>query len=429
MSVWECISLNPHVRDAPFCPPANLAHLTPDGAWRCVAGRKEAAPAPRLGWQGVSSKGWAAGLGGPGASPATARPPTLNLPPFPRPFHTAAEVFQLAADGVAPSSLLPSTHSSGPTASPATPLLAGLGPASGGSSLGFSPAAASFEPGTGLARPSSASALLPLPVTLGTGGLGQLPGSGPTAAPLSPAPGVASGGYGRLPDSIYGSESPTSSGGASSLSLGGPGRLGGGGASGSGGRLNVGAQPFTLGSGGGSNGVSPAVGGQLRPPSASASPLSVSSFGGMGGGGSSLAASAPAFSPRPPTSDLPSMRSSPALMRGSALSSLASSAAASPMIPPFSAGALRSLQASHHHQPLGQHLPPPAFPPPRQQQQPAPRPLLRHDSSPAPVPGLLSAGQGSEPGGTASTSAALPPGVDADSDGAQYCGGCHSCRL
>lgn len=30
-SVWDCFSLDPQDRDAPFRPPANLAHLTPDG--------------------------------------------------------------------------------------------------------------------------------------------------------------------------------------------------------------------------------------------------------------------------------------------------------------------------------------------------------------------------------------------------------------
>jgi hypothetical protein len=30
-SVWDCFSLEPKDRDAPFLPPANLAHLTPAG--------------------------------------------------------------------------------------------------------------------------------------------------------------------------------------------------------------------------------------------------------------------------------------------------------------------------------------------------------------------------------------------------------------
>lgn len=35
-SVWECYSLDPQSRDAPFHLPANLAHLTPDGACACL---------------------------------------------------------------------------------------------------------------------------------------------------------------------------------------------------------------------------------------------------------------------------------------------------------------------------------------------------------------------------------------------------------
>lgn len=303
----------------------------------------------------------------------------------------------MAADGVSPSSLLPPRASA--TSGPATPLLSGLG--SGGTGSGLSLAAAAFVPSTGLARPSSGSGGgLPLPLPLGPSGLGQLAGSG-ASGPASPAPAAAAA-YGRLPDSIYGSESPTSSGGGS-VTLG---SRGGG--------LNVAAQPFTFGgsggssyglphtgSAGGSSAASPAGSSQLRAASAGPSPLSMSSLASGGGGGSSsLAPSAPSFSPALTTSNFGSRRSTPA---------------GSPMVPGLGGG-LSMLPAQQ--QGLGQQLPPPTFPAPRLQQQLAPRPAAG-GAALASWP----AGDAQAPASASSSAAQLPQGVDADSDGAR-CGCC-----
>ena len=251
----------------------------------------------------------------------------------------------MVADGITPSSLLAaSAQSATPATSPATPLLgiAGLGP---------SPSTSG-----GLERPASSgglpSGMLPLPLQLGSGGFGQLPTSSQSAPMIPFLPAAAA--YGRLPDTLYGSESPTSSAGGSRMSLGASGRLGG---STSGTTLNVSAQPFTLGgsgASGSSGGFSPAItsassgaglgslGGQLRTPTPTASPQGSGGTSSYGGPGStSLGGSFGAASPAPPPSLLGSATLSAGRGFGGSLgASLSGSAVVSPLVPPLGTGYL-----------------------------------------------------------------------------------------
>lgn len=220
-------------------------------------------------------------------------------PPYCIPTPCAAEVFQLATEGIAPSSLLPATPAAGGTSCPATPLPAGLGPAPAGSTSGGS---ALLLPAAGLQQQRSYSGLP------SNGTPPQLAALTCQSAPVSP--------YGRLPDSLYTTNPTTSSGLAAAagrpstaggLPSAGSGRMAGGGIG-----LNVSARPFTFGGGGSGGGFgstaavprpsgrqdslgSPVLraGSQLR--SASPSPLGPS-FGGSSGG-LSQASTAPAFSP------------------------------------------------------------------------------------------------------------------------------------
>ncbi|KAL4859186.1 putative aldo-keto reductase 2 [Chlorella vulgaris] len=231
---WECYGLDPHNPDAPAILPANLAHLTPD------------------------------------------------------------EVFRLAAQGVAFSSLVPQQQmgSSTPTTSPSTPLLSGLSPAMN------SGVSCSFTPTAGL-RPASASSAgsgppapgvgLPLPLSLPMmpgGGSGQLPAAG--SAPAAAHNGSQQGnGYNKLPDNLYGSDSPRGNGTSSSSSaaFSSSTKLGGG--------LNVSARPFAFAGGAAAFGPAassplPALptgsaSARLRSSSARASPEgAMLSFGGGG---------------------------------------------------------------------------------------------------------------------------------------------------
>ncbi|PSC71010.1 Tbc2 translation chloroplastic isoform B [Micractinium conductrix] len=298
-NVWDCFTLDPSNRDAPpFCPPANLAHLTPD------------------------------------------------------------EAFQLAADGVPPSSLLegpshaPSSCYATPVASPATPLLAS-GPATGsstGSVSGLGPAV--LRPPSAAGSGGALAGLLPQPLPLA--GLGGSRASPPAAA-------ADSGGYGRLPDCLYANESPLASPLAS-----GSGRFGlmgsGGGGGGSGG-LNVSARPFSFGGGGGGGGRhSAGTAGGLAPSYSSTSGgpayLTGSNRTGSGGSGGFGGVRSSSGTWGPPAAASFDRPASPALPRAAGLtgssgstssaSSLPGSNAASPAPPPFGGLHSGSTQAGFH---------------------------------------------------------------------------------
>ncbi|KAL4426696.1 hypothetical protein ABPG77_004752 [Micractinium sp. CCAP 211/92] len=319
-SVWDCFSLDPQDRDAPFRPPANLAHLTPD------------------------------------------------------------EVFQLAEQGIAPSSLAAASAGTTPAFSPATPLPAGLGPAVAGGSASS----------TGLP-----AGLLPMPVSL----VPQGAGLSTQAQQQQQQQQQQGGGYGRLPDNLYASEGGL--GGSRAPS--GPSRLGS--ASSSSGGLNISARPFSFGGSGGLGGPpglgrlssstasmgaaptasgpvaylgrvsgSPAVGGLASAGSASASPTASSSLLRQSGGSGSYSASpytlaptAPAFTPSLaalPPSDL---HGSPVLQGsglgdssgGSVAASRASSATASPALLQALGGRAGAIATAGNSSPSHSPSPPP----------------------------------------------------------------------
>ena len=305
-----------------------------------------------------------------------------------------AEVFDYAARGVAPSSLIADAAST-PTTSPTTPLLLGLGPASGTRASSGSIASPAAPPGLHPPSggwPASIARPLPLPLVSRTGN-----GQPPAVAPAPPT------GYGRLPDNLYGSDSPRSTGSGSS------------GLASTGSGLNVAARPFSFG--GASSRPSLASDGS-RTSSPAPTPAAASNLLLRP---SSLAPSAPAFSPQAPsyfsmhsTRSMHSTQSSPALPRGgmggeSSTSSRATSQSSgsthvSPSMPAFS-----SLGSQQYQ---GPPLLPPALLPPSL----APKAPLQSPTAVAPFPTAAAAGPAAA---AASSSAVGPPGLDDDdADGA-----------
>ena len=347
-------------------------------------------------------------------------------------------MFQLAAGGWVPSSLLPPTPTAGGASCPATPLPAGLGPAAAGSTGGGS---AHLLPMAGLQqqRPYSSGGLasngsvLPMPVQVGS-----------QSAPVSPADAA-----GRLPDLFYtANPAPGSGFGGGATAAGRPstaglvssgsGRLGGGGGGFGSGGLNVGARPFTFGGGGSGFGSgstlarsssrpdplgSPVLGSGSQLRSASPSPLGPS-FGGSSGG-ISLASTAPAFSPgapafspgasafsrsgsaglpsgeRPGPLAPPSARTFNSLSGGSSLTSPALAGFGSALQLPPVAGLLPGLPAQ-----------------PQPQLRPPQLPGLAQAGSPAMVPGMAQASDQASEASSGAAGAVQLPGIEADSDGA-----------
>ncbi|KAL4458727.1 hypothetical protein ABPG75_013592 [Micractinium tetrahymenae] len=392
-SVWDCFSLDPQNRDAPFRPPANLAHLTPD------------------------------------------------------------EVFYLAEQGIQPSSLVAASAGTTPAASPATPLLAGLGPAVAGGSAssagsaglpaGLLPMPVSLvPPGAGLSAQAQAQQQQQ------GGGYGRLPDNlyasegaqGGSRAPGGPSRlGSAGGSSGGLNISAQ----PFMFGGSGTL-----GRV-------SSGTPSVGAAFAGGGPASYLSRGSPAVGGLASSGSASASHAAPASLlrpsgdSGSFGGSYGLAPTAPAFTPSLPTLPQADLTGSPSLTRGSGLSgsssvpaSVASSAAASPALPPslgLRAGASAAATAVSHSpspppvaglrgsslsplNPASQIIPPRLAPPDLFHFE---GPSQQHLSSPSAVAAAVGAAAGQLSGRTSSGgegaahAAGIPTpggGLDSDSD-------------